>query len=335
MFRRRKKKFIKIVAPIILSMIAGFAVVYFALRPPPVEIRDFTVIDSHQISQIIIRQDMALTYLLKTDNGWVLNNVDSYPVDADLVNQLLRNLETSVNLGIKAWGEKKIVESGLLPDRAGILRLQLRNSNNQIMHDWLIGETVGDGQYLARAEKSDQIIHWQMATKPSADARHWLSDLWMGLDKADFQSITVAAGEVGVIQLQRQNLTEQAWKIVNLPENQHLRADSPIVRLPNLWSGQIFTTARPIASLSINNSERHRHEFFSTDGVTITIIQAKNADGIWYHFMAASANLAKQQWVDQFNAKHSAWAYQMPAGFVQLLAARMENIVDSVPASAQ
>ena len=306
------------------------AVGYFSLRPPPVNERDFTVIDKSHIAQILLRQDGQYVQILRGSKGWALSNADFYPVSSVLVERLIDDLQSGKSNGVQAWGEEKILASGLSDGNPGICRVQLRDANNQILNDWLIGQKIGEAGYLARTSNGDQIIHWAIAEKPMAKAEHWLANIWMGLDRGEFQSIIVGLGEEGMVELRRQNMaqnpSQQAWTIANLPPQRELRADSTIVRLPSLWRGQTFVHAKPVGNVATTSPLRWYHQFILDNNIQIRLTQAAGDNVIWTHFTAQSADPAREEWVSAFNAAHSPWLYQMPPDFNRLLSLRMGEI---------
>jgi hypothetical protein len=327
MFKRRAKTNWVLAAILIAAIAVLTAVIYVSNKPPVYVAQDLSRIESTQVAQIVLRQNEKTVHLFRSNGLWFMANQNNYPVSSTLVDNVLQSLRQVQNKGVQAWGQGKVVESGLEVENKNVLRLQLRGEANQVLADWLIGREIGYQEFLAREASSDQILNLRIPQMPKIDITYWLAQIWHGLEDTEFNQITLGMGEAQSIELVRTDTDQQAWKIANLPRGRELRADSQIVKLPNLFVGQLFKSVAPLSNLKIAAAQRWRSRFVTSDGIAITITQARDNGKTYTHFAAATADPTRVDWMNKFNAAHGAWAYEMGEDFNTLLSLRLPSII--------
>ncbi|TAH35368.1 MAG: hypothetical protein EYC62_04950 [Alphaproteobacteria bacterium] len=327
MFKRRAKTNWVLVAVLAAAIAVLTAIIFISNKPPVYVAQELSRIEPTQVAQIVLRQNDKTVHLFRSNGLWFMANQNNYPVSNTLVDNVLQSLKQIQNKGVQAWGEGKVAESGLDADNKNVLRLQLRGEANQVIADWLIGREIGYQEFLARETSSDQILNLRIPQMPKIDLNYWQAQIWQGLEDSEFNQIILGVGEPQSIELTRTDATQQAWKIANLPRGRELRADSQIVNVPNIFVGQLFQSVTPLSNLKIAGTQRWRNQFFTSDGITIIITQARQADKTYTHFAASGADPTRQDWINRFNAAHGAWAYDMGNDFNMLLSLRMPSII--------
>lgn len=310
----------------VLIVCAAIAV-HWRTKPPAYIAQNLSAIHAPQISQLILRQDGKLIHLSKSEKNWTLKNYNDYPVDPVLAENILRSLNGIKTNGVQAWGKEKIAESNLDPESPGAMRLQLRDDANKIAADWVLGREIGYQEFLARETSSDQIQSLHMPQTLKADLKYWIADFWLGADRLDWDKIAIGLDEQQSIQLARADPAQQAWKIENLPRGRELRADSDVVKIPNLLVNELFTGAVRLETLPVESAQRWRSRFTAGQKIELAITQARANGKTYTHFAATALGPDQQQFASRFNAAHGTWAYEMSDEFNNLLSLRMPALI--------
>ena len=314
-----------VVLALIFVLVLGGVYYYFYWLPrhPAYAEQPYANASQRGITQFSLNDGKANLRISMHDGQWVLSDLGQMPVDQSMAQGFVQSLAAVRNTGPKIWGMIKLTEAGLNAETSGrAVRLMTWDKTGEFLDDWLYGENLGEGVYLARPLNQEIAYAVTAPVMPPLRALAWVVPAYR--DYAAEQLIgAVLRNEVGEIALRRRAETDlQAWQLANLPPGMQLRAAVALPDLPRFMEQAQIVSAQRIAAIVPDQPARRRLDLIRQDGSAITLIQAPMKNQWWSFLRLTTAN------GQAISLPSDGWAIQFDATSNQLLALAMADLLE-------
>jgi len=296
-------------------MLAGFVALGLDGRPstfvaPPDSLTPRLVDSPELVSEISISTASDTFTLRRTLEGWALASHDGHIADASLADQLVAAVASFEPLGERTRRADRYarLDLGDPAENGAATRIEMRDNNDRVLADIVVGRQRSDGQlYLRRADDAQSWL-----------ARGFIPDIaerpsWMQLDflslgrEAIREACIIPPDQIGYC-LQRVSLSSQVFDLPS-PRGWALVSPGAGDGVATTLSRIRFRDARPVRE--IRSPAIAEHRVTTVNGLEVTLFIHDSGDGLWARIVAVAHSDVARPDAIALNERADGWAFEI------------------------
>lgn len=265
--------------------------------------------------------------LLRSEDGWVVQESYEYPADWSVLRPLLANLSQAEVVEAKTanpdYYHRLGVEDVNSADAQGTL---VSFPGNAALPAVIIGNAAQgrDGQYLRRQDEAQSVLVDQAFRLPVNPAG-WLDRAVVDLPQDEVLSVEVSHADGESVRISRVSTDVTDFTLENLPEGRTTRSAYSINQLASVLDGLQMDAVVPADE--VNWEEASELRVSMNSGLQVTALLAEDEEYRWVRLEASGADEAAEV-ADAINQKAQGWAYQVPLYKYDSANKRMEDLLE-------
>ncbi|NQW09776.1 MAG: DUF4340 domain-containing protein [Alphaproteobacteria bacterium] len=306
--------------------------------------------EAHQIEVIRAEDnDLGSVSLVRSGDGWILEQRDGYPARTDVVRKLLFDLGQLDVIETKTADPGRFERLDLrdvAQNGSKASRLVVSTAQGDVLADLHVGKrrdslqggepmvyvrpTDGTQTYLAEGEL-------EMRGKP----HQWLFREVVNVPQADIRRASITAADGTVVELERITDDGRDFRVVNILEGRKIDSQYAINNAATVLDKLLFDDVRSAEGVAFDPSLGSAR-FVTKDGLVFTVQFApdgKGEDGKsqeWLRVMVEmpeSASDETKAFAEQARAQVDGWAYRLSGYEMERLRATMATLTKPIEGS--
>lgn len=296
----------------------------------------------NEIDRLEIRTGSEETIrLVRSDERWRVENVDSYEADFERVHQLLRDLAAGSRAEERTanpdWHDRLGVAAARTGDSAAERSFEVAFPGTELS-SLIIGRPgpAGESRFVRLADE-DQVWLSDRDISLPAEMIDWLQRSIMDIPGSELSEITLRHADGDIVRLRAADETSSQWVLMNVPDG---REAEPA------W--QLSSTGNALSSLRLDDVRRHEGApedasaalFVTRDGLNFVATLFEDEDGAWVNFSVTAEVSASQEGeamsdeaaqasadAAAVDARLSPWDFKLPNAKYEQMTRRLEDLL--------
>jgi hypothetical protein len=304
----------------------------------------------NEIDRLEIRTGSEETIrLVRSDERWRVENVDSYEADFERVHQLLRDLAAGSRAEQRTnnpdWHDRLGVAAARTGDSAAERSFEVAFPGTELS-SLIIGRPgpAGESRFVRLADE-DQVWLSDREISVPAEMIDWLQRSIMDIPGSELSAITLRHADGDIVQLRAAEENSSQWVLMNVPDGREAEA---------AW--QLSSIGNALSSLRLDDVRRHAGApedasaalFVTRDGLNFVATLFEDEAGPWVNFSVSaevSASEEGEAMSDEaasasadaaaVDARLSPWDFKLPDAKFEQMTRRLEDLLVDLETSGE